>query len=75
MDQQFFVKLKKNGFKKADSLLFDESSKELDNVDKEHYLYNFTDEELFDILSKADEWNEFDYQLSQRILKDREDHQ
>ena len=70
-NQQFFVKLKKDDFKKADSLLFDESEKELDNVDKDHYLYNFTDEELFDIISKPDEWNEFDYQLSQRILKDR----
>src|SRR5688572_28466279 len=70
-NQQFFVKLKKDDFKKADALLFDESAKELENVDKEHYLYNFTDEELFDILTKPDEWNEFDYQLSQRILKDR----
>jgi hypothetical protein len=69
--EQFFVKLKKSDFKKADSLLLEEISKDLDNVDKDHYLYNFTDEELFDILSKPDEWNDFDYQLSQRILKDR----
>jgi len=70
-NQQYFVKLRKDDFKKADSLLFDASAKELNNVDKEHYLYNFTDEELFDILSKPDEWNGFDYQLSQQILKDR----
>jgi hypothetical protein len=69
--QQFYVKLKKDDFKKADSLLLDESAKELVNVDKDHYLYAFTDEELFDILSKPDEWNEFDYQLSQQILKER----
>ena len=69
--QQFYVKLKKDDFKKADSLLLDESAKELENVDKDHYLYAFTDEELFDILSKPDEWNEFDYQLSQQILKER----
>ena len=70
-NQQFFVKIKKDDFEIVDSILLNESARELGNVDKDHYLYNFTDDELFDILSKPDEWNEFDYQLSQQILKDR----
>lgn len=67
----YFVKLKKEDFAKADSLLANESEKELEIVDKDHYLYEFTDEELFDILSKPDEWNAFDYQLSKKILIER----
>lgn len=69
--QQFFVKLKKDDFEKANSILLTISESELETVDKDHYLYGFTDEELFDILSKPDEWNEFDYQLSKAILKER----
>lgn len=69
--QQFYVKLKKTDFDRADSLLLDETAKELDNVAKDHYLHNFTDDELFDVVSKPDEWNELDYQLSQRILQER----
>lgn len=70
-NRYYFVKLKKQDFERADSLLARESEKELESVDKDHYLYQFTDEELFDILSKPDEWSSFDYQLSKKILKER----
>jgi hypothetical protein len=70
-EKQFFVKIKQTDFSKADSLLKQVSIKELETVDKDHYLYGFSDEELFDILSKPDEWNEFDVELSTKILNDR----
>jgi hypothetical protein len=70
-NRYYFVKIRKEDFIKADALLINESSKELETVDKDHYLFQFTDEELFDILTKPDEWNEFDYQLSKKILKER----
>ena len=31
----------------------------------------FTDEELYDVLLKSDEWNKFDYTLAQKLLSDR----
>jgi hypothetical protein len=70
-NRQIFIKLKRDDFAKADSLLLQESEKQLENVGKDHYLYDFTDEELFDILCKPDEWNALDYQLSKKILKER----
>lgn len=69
--RQFYIKINKDDFAKADAALLNLSNQELENVDKDHYLYGFSDEELFDILAKPDEWNEFDYQLSKKILKDR----
>jgi hypothetical protein len=69
--RQFYIKIGENDFLKADAILAKVSEQELDTVDKDHYLYSFTDEELFDILSKPDEWNELDYQLSKKILKER----
>jgi hypothetical protein len=67
----FFVKLKAEDFSKVDKILLETSGKELDSVSKDHYLYGFSDEELFEILSKPDEWSELDFQLSKRILNER----
>lgn len=69
--KQFLVKIKSADFEKADSVLQEDAKKDLDNVSKDHYLYDFTDEELFEILSKPDEWSVFDYQLSRKILLER----
>lgn len=71
LKKHFFIKIKKDDFAKVDSILMELSEKELGSVDKDHYLFDFTDDELFEILSKPDEWNERDYLLSRRILRDR----
>jgi hypothetical protein len=34
-------------------------------------LFSFTNKELFEIISKQDEWGDLDYQLAQKILRDR----
>ena len=36
-----------------------------------YYLLEYSDEDLKEILIKKDEWNEFDYELTKKILKDR----
>lgn len=69
--KQYFVKINGDNFKEVDSILLGLSEKELETVDKNHYLYGFTDEELFEIVTKPDEWNEFDFQLAKKILKER----
>lgn len=67
----YYVKIKSDDFPKANMLLQDLGKVDLETVDKTHYLFEFSDEELFDILSKPDEWNALDYELSKKILKDR----
>ena len=34
-------------------------------------MLSFTDEELIDVIEKSDEWNRFDVQLAQKLLKER----
>lgn len=69
--EQVLIKLRPSDFEKANMVL-DEYYKSLTNeVDKDHYLYDFTDEELKEILIKPDEWGPLDYQLAQVILKER----
>jgi hypothetical protein len=71
LNRLFDVKIMKKDFSKVDSILLSLSEKEVETVDADHYLYSFTDDELFDILSKPDEWSEFDYSLAKKILKSR----
>jgi hypothetical protein len=67
----YYVKLKQADFARTHAVLQSLGEEALEHVEKDHYLYAFTDEELFEVLSKPDEWNEMDYQLSKRILKER----
>ena len=65
------VRIPVDDFEKAEQILKKEAESLIDNIDKDYYLFSFEDDELYDILLKPDEWNEFDYALSQQILKQR----
>lgn len=69
--KEFFVKIKPADFAAVDALLAEEARKALSSIASDHYLFSFTDEELFDVLVKPDEWSELDYQLARKILIDR----
>ncbi len=65
------LKVRQQDFNKAQKVL-NEYYKELANlVDKDYYLFEFTDQELLEIIYKPDEWGELDNQLAQKILADR----
>jgi|WetSurMetagenome_2_1015567.scaffolds.fasta_scaffold322884_1 hypothetical protein len=56
--------ISKMDFEKADKVL-------LAPIENQHYLYEFTDQELVEIVVNEDEWNEFDLNLAKTILKER----
>ena len=65
------IKLKPADFQVAQKELENYYRFLTDQVDKNYYLFEFSDEELQEIIEKPDEWGDFDYQLAQKILKDR----
>jgi hypothetical protein len=71
LDKEFRVKLRKQDFEQADKLLLDISAKQLQDVEEDHYLFDFSDEELMEVLTKSDEWSKLDYLLARKILEDR----
>jgi hypothetical protein len=71
LQNEFEVIIKQSDFKKASEILEKNAENLIDQIDKDYYLFEFTDEELYEILLKSDEWNEFDYTLAQKILKQR----
>ncbi len=65
------VKLIQSDFEKVDKLLEKEAAETILLLDKEYYLYDFTNEELYDVINNYDKWNETDYLLAQKILNAR----
>lgn len=71
LTKDYLIKLQKEDFEKADALLLQVSSNLVETIDKDHYLYDFTNEELKEIIIKKDEWSHLDFLLAQKILKER----
>jgi len=71
IQRHIHIKLQRKDFEKGHKALEDFYKTQLDNVDNDYYLFTFSNDELREIISKQDEWGYFDYQLAQKILKDR----
>jgi len=69
--KKIVVKIKPHDFEKANSLLAEDETVNVDGVEKDYYLFDFTDEELMDLIHKADEWSAFDNVLARKILAER----
>ncbi len=63
--------IRQTDFEKANKIQEEYADEILMNLNKDHYLFEFTNDELYEILEKPDEWNYIDYKLAQKILKDR----
>lgn len=68
---KFEIRIKQSDFEKALSILEKDAENLINEVERDYYLFDFTNEELYDVILKSDEWNEFDYILSQKILIER----
>ena len=68
---EYAVKIKSEDFEKVNQLLIADESKNVNDVDKDYYLFTFTDDELMDVITKADEWSAFDVVLARKLLAER----
>lgn len=69
--RDYRIQLLPEDFERVNEIRNNIAISELDQVDADYYLFDFTNEELIDLISKQDEWSPFDYQLAQKILKAR----
>jgi hypothetical protein len=51
----FSIYIHEDDFKKANVILEKQAEKIINNIDKDYYLFSFTNDELYDILFKKDE--------------------
>ena len=71
LQKDYRVLIRREDFPRADKALETYYRAQLDAVDPDHYLFSFSNEELQGIISHPDEWGPLDYQLAQKILKER----
>jgi len=70
-ERNIHIKLRRKDFQDGHKALEDFYKTQLDDIDADYYLLSFSNDELNEIISKPDEWGYFDYQLAQKLLKDR----
>lgn len=71
-NSDLILKIRQDDFIKASKIVEDYfENKLIPDVNEEHFLFDFSDEELKDVLKKKDEWGEENYIISRKILKDR----
>ncbi len=71
VDFDVAVNIRSEDFSKADEVLENYYKKQINNVDENHYLFDFSNDELHEIIENPFEWGHFDYQLAKKLLKDR----
>jgi len=70
-NKDYVVKINPSDFEKVDALLFESMKDEINNVNDNYYLLQFSNEELFDLLRRRDEWSQFDVLLAKKILQSK----
>jgi len=65
------INIKPEDFEKAEKLLEDIEEIDAESLDKDYYLFEFSDDELLDLLKNPDEWSLNDYHWAREILKQR----
>ncbi|MFM2286210.1 MAG: hypothetical protein RLZZ543_1707 [Bacteroidota bacterium] len=69
--KEYLLKIQSSDFLSAQEHLDSQANTELDGIDESYFLFQFSDEELWDVLAKRDEWGQFNYLLAQKTLKER----
>jgi len=69
--KQFELKIHKDDFVFVENLEEELIKNEIENVEEDYHLFEYSDEELVEIVTKKEEWNKFDYLLAQKILRER----
>lgn len=67
----YLVKLPKTEFEGAERALLGKAEHEQLDIPAEHYLHEFSDQDLMEILIKPDEWSADDAVLAQILLRQR----
>ncbi len=65
------VRINADDFTRVNQLLKKRDDQYINDVEKDYYLFDFTNDELTEILEKEDEWSSFDHELAKKILTDR----
>lgn len=68
---EYRVSIGEEDFKRVDLLLQEKMDSRLEETEKTYYLFDFTNQELTELVERGDEWSRSDVELAKSILKER----
>jgi len=71
VQNKIFLKIRPNDFQKANGVLDKVILNNIMTLEKDYYLFTFTNDELFEIIQKPDEWSRQDFLIARKILNER----
>jgi hypothetical protein len=71
INQDYIVYVSADDFDSANKILEVYSKSFLADLPADHYLYDFTEEELMEVITNKDEWSEIDFHLARKLLADK----
>lgn len=71
VNPKFELSLSEDDFDRADELLLAANDTQLEDLDEDYYLFQFTDDELKNVLIHSYEWSEHDIAISRKLLESR----
>jgi hypothetical protein len=71
LEKKIFLKIKSTDFFKANEILDARILQNITSLEKDYYLFSFTNDELIEILRKPDEWSRQDFLIARKILTER----
>lgn len=74
LEKKFFLKIRSSDFTRANQVLDARILQNITALEKDYYLFSFTNDELIEILRKPDEWSRQDFLIARKILDERGEH-
>jgi hypothetical protein len=71
LEKKVFLKIKSSDFSKANEILNARILQNITALEKDYYLFSFTNDELIEILRRPDEWSRQDFLIARKILEER----
>lgn len=71
IDIAYGINIKGVDFPKADKIIERYYANQVENIDESYYIFELTDNELREIISKPYEWGPLDYQIAKYVLNKR----
>ena len=70
VENKIFLTIRPRDFARANDVLDKVILDNIQLLEKDYYLFSFTNEELNDIIHKPDEWSRQDFVIARKILED-----
>jgi len=71
LEDKIAIKIHASDSEKVELLNLQVAKNEVNFIDKSHYLFEFSNNELIEVIDSFDEWSKVDVALAQKILIDR----